>query len=176
MATFKSEKYSGTRITIQSPNAFNEVINKLYSSIGGPNQVDEWKKAAKTKTSYSEVSRKQFEDQINAVVGPHGFMIFQEFNHGAWVPLFGVGGGLKSKRVILGNPLIAITMLKFDDTAGLAVPVEILVREVEKDGRAEVVYNLPSGLIAGLNRDEGLVAAAEVLDRKLEALVKFCCE
>jgi len=77
MATFKSEKYSGTRITIQSPNSFNEVINKLYSSIGGPNQVDEWKKAAKTKTSYSEVSRKQFEDQINAIIGPHGFMIFQ---------------------------------------------------------------------------------------------------
>jgi len=83
---------------------------------------------------------------------------------------------LKSKRVILGNPLIAITMLKFDDTAGLAVPVEILVREVEKDRRAEVVYNLPSGLIAGLNRDERLVAAAEVLDRKLEALERFCCE
>lgn len=36
---------------------------------------------------------------------------------------------MKSKRIILGNPLIAITMLKHDMTAGLAVPVELLVLE-----------------------------------------------
>lgn len=90
--------------------------------------------------------------------------------------MFGVGDGLKIQRVILGNPLIAITMLRRDVTAGLAVPVEVLVREIEKGGRTEVVYNLPSGLIAGLNRDEELVQAVAILDEKLEKLVRFCCE
>ena len=95
----------------------------------------------------------------------------QEFNHGAWVPLFGAGDGLKSKRIILGNPLIAITMLKHDMTAGLAVPVELLVLE-KKEGGVDLIYQLPSSLIASLNRDENLVSAVAELDRKLEVLVK----
>lgn len=77
---------------------------------------------------------------------------------------------MKSKRVILGNPLIAITMLKHDITAGLAVPVELLVLE-KKEGGADLVYQLPSALIAGLNHDPSLLGAAEELDRKLEKLV-----
>ncbi|KUJ16600.1 TT1751-like protein [Mollisia scopiformis] len=176
MATFKAEKYEATRITIQSPNSFNQVLKNLYSSIRDPSRVDEWKKKAKSITSYSDESRKQFEDNVNSAIGPHGFMIFQEFDHGSWIPLFNVGSGLKSKRIILGNPLVAITMLKHDITAGLAVPVEILVRELEKGGRTEVLYNLPSGLIAGLNDNEELRAAVEVLDRKLERLVREVCE
>ncbi|KAE8451641.1 hypothetical protein EG329_003098 [Mollisiaceae sp. DMI_Dod_QoI] len=175
MTTLKAEKYEATRITVQSPHSFDQVLNKLYSSIGDSSRIDEWKKTAKSITSYSEESRKQFEDRANETVGPHGFMIFHEFNHGLWIPLFGVGDGLKIQRVILGNPLIAITMLRRDVTAGLAVPVEVLVREIEKGGRTEMVYNLPSGLIAGLNRDDELVKAVGILDEKLEKLVKFCC-
>ena len=76
------------------------------------------------------------------------------------------------KRIILGNPLIAITMLKRDLIAGLFVPVEILVIEKEKGGGTEVVYTLPSCLIAGLNRDEELVEAVKVLDGKIEVLVR----
>ena len=76
------------------------------------------------------------------------------------------------KRIILGNPLIAITMLKRDLTAGLFVPVEILVIETEKNGGTEVVYTLPSCLIAGLNNDEELLQAVKILDGKLDALVR----
>jgi uncharacterized protein (DUF302 family) len=78
---------------------------------------------------------------------------------------------LKCKRIILGNPLIAITMLKHDMTAGLAVPVELLVLE-KKEGGVDIIYQLPSALIAGLNRDEELVKAVEILDGKLEGLVR----
>jgi uncharacterized protein (DUF302 family) len=63
-------------------------------------------------------------------------------------------------------------MLKRDLTAGLFVPVELLVLEKEKNGGTEVIYTLPSCLIAGLNKDEELVKAVKVLDDKLEVLVK----
>jgi uncharacterized protein (DUF302 family) len=76
------------------------------------------------------------------------------------------------KRIILGNPLIAITMLKRELTAGLSVPVEILVMEKEKNVGTEVAYNLPSSLIAGFNKDEELLAAVKILDGKLEGLVR----
>ncbi|KAG0645835.1 hypothetical protein D0Z07_7948 [Hyphodiscus hymeniophilus] len=144
---------------------------KLYASIGGVEGIPDWSQAAKSIEDYSAASKEKFVRGIEKQVGPHGFMIFQEFNHGAWIPLFGVGDGLKSKRVVLGNPLIAITMLKRDLTAGLAVPVELLVSE-KKEGGVDLVYQLPSALIAGLNRDEGLVTAVAELDKKLEILVK----
>jgi uncharacterized protein (DUF302 family) len=76
------------------------------------------------------------------------------------------------KRIILGNPLIAITMLKRELTTGLFVPVEILVIEKETNGGTKVVYTLPSCLIAGLNKDEELLKAVKVLDGKLEALAR----
>lgn len=47
-----------------------------------------------------------------------------------------------------GNLLVAITMLKHGLTAGLAVPVELLVLE-RKEG-VDLIYQLPSALIAGL--------------------------
>jgi hypothetical protein len=79
----------------------------------------------------------------------------QEFNHGFWLPLFGLSQGLGLKRLILGNPLIAITMLQYDLTAGLTVPPELLVRELSADegGGMELVYQLPSALNAGVNKD-----------------------
>jgi hypothetical protein len=80
---------------------------------------------------------------------------------------------MQVKRIILGNPLIAITMLKHDLTAGLAVPVELLVLEKSdaEGGGVDLIYHLPSALIAGLNRDPALVKAAEVLDAKLSEFV-----
>lgn len=62
-------------------------------------------------------------------------------------------------------------MLKYEMTTGLAVPVEILVTQT-KEGGSEVVYNLPSGLIAAFNKNEELVKAVQVLDGKLEKLVE----
>jgi len=168
----RSEAFAGTRITCESNKPFDEVMSKLYASIGSPADRSKWQAIAQGIKSYSEEAREAFISGVNEVIGPHGFMIFQEFNHGAWVPIFGVGGGLKEKRIILGNPLIAITILKRDLTAGLFVPVEILVMEREKNGGTVVIYTLPSCLIAGLNRDEELVNSVGVLDEKLEVLVR----
>ncbi|KAL2066047.1 hypothetical protein VTL71DRAFT_2118 [Oculimacula yallundae] len=167
--TIKSQKFEATRITLTSPKPYDDVLKSLYSSIGPPESVSEWPKMLKA-ISQSSDAREKFTNTVNSLIGPHGFMIFQEFNHGAWIPMFGAGSGLKSKRIILGNPLIAITMLKHDTDAGLFVPVEILVSE-RKEG-TQVIYDLPSGLIVGLNKDSELVSAAEKLDGKLGVLVR----
>ncbi|KAK0112663.1 hypothetical protein ONS95_014402 [Cadophora gregata] len=166
---FQSQTFEATRITLKSSKPYDDVLTALHNSIGSPDAVKEWPKMMKAISESSE-PREQFTDTVKNSVGPHDFMIFQEFNHGAWVPLFGVGSGLKSKRIILGNPLIAITMLKHDINAGLFVPVEILVLE-KKEG-TEIIYNLPSGLIAGVNKDPELVKASEKLDEKLAGLIK----
>jgi uncharacterized protein (DUF302 family) len=66
-------------------------------------------------------------------VGESGFMLFYEIDHGGWLPRFGINP--RTVRWVLGNPLIAITMIRHDITAGLFAPVEFLVTEKES-GRA----------------------------------------
>jgi hypothetical protein len=58
--------------------------------------------------------------------------------------LYEVGGGLQAKRIISGNPLIAITMLKHDLTAGLAVPVELLILEKRKEEGGGLIWFINS--------------------------------
>jgi len=65
-------------------------------------------------------------------------------------------------------PLIAITMLQHDLTAGLFAPVELLILE-EDDNRSSLTYIRPSSLMV-IEDNPPLRAAALVLDEKLAAL------
>ncbi len=73
-------------------------------------------------------------------------------------------------RMIFGNPLIAITMIRHDITAGLFVPVELLLFENASGDGSTVIYDLPSSLMA-IERNPALRDAAQELDRKLQTLV-----
>jgi uncharacterized protein (DUF302 family) len=79
---------------------------------------------------------------------------------------------MQCKRIILGNPLIAITMLQHDMAAGLSVPIELLVLQRHDDlgGGVDLIYQLPSCLIAALSDNEELNDAAKVLDGKIKTL------
>ncbi len=97
-------------------------------------------------------------------------MLFALIDHGAWITKAGIDR--KVMRVILGNPLIAITMLRHDVSAGLFAPVEVLVID-EGEGRSSLTYVKPSSLMV-LERDPApnpeLLSAAKELDAKLAAL------
>ena len=93
--------------------------------------------------------------------------MFNVFDHGGWINYAGINR--KMLRVILGNPLIAITMIRHDVTAGLFAPVELLVLD-EDDGRSSITYVKPSSLMV-VESNPPLLAAAEELDAKLAALV-----
>jgi len=81
-----------------------------------------------------------------------------------WLPLFLPKFKLNIKRIILGNPLIAVTMLKHDISAGLYVPVELLAQEKE-DGGTDLVYTTPSHLIANENADCKITELREAAEK-----------
>jgi uncharacterized protein (DUF302 family) len=93
-------------------------------------------------------------------------MLFAVIDHGAWMAK--VGSFRRSTRVVLGNPALAITMLKHDVNAGLFAPVEMLLTE-EGSGESSLMYVKPSSLMVVEQNDE-LLAAAQNLDEKLLAL------
>ena len=151
--------FQGVRVRYDSAKSYDELVAALLADIGEqPVPIDEFPKAFKTWDSY--------EQKVQSYVGPSGFMLFGLFNHGGWITKAGIDR--KVLRVILGNPLIAITMLRHDVTAGLFAPVELLIAD-ERDGRSSLTYVKPSSLMV-VEPNPELLSAATELDTKLAAL------
>jgi uncharacterized protein (DUF302 family) len=165
LANRKVEHFQGSRITISTSTSYDHVLEKLKKEIARNGVIN-----AEEMRSAILKGKDDFVEYVSRSVGPSGFVQFHDFNHGPWIKLFNVGDGLRLQRFVLGNPLIAITMIQHDLYSGLFVPVELLLKETHAGG-TEVVYVLPSSLIAGINPDQQLQAAAIELDRKLDMLV-----
>ena len=110
-----------------------------------------------------------FETGVRSFEGASGFTRFLDINHGAWPSLIGMPA--RCKLYILGNPLIAKTMLEHDLGAGLYVPVRMMIYEDPATGKTRLAYDRPSSLMARLHNRKVTVAAKR-LDEKLAALAK----
>jgi uncharacterized protein (DUF302 family) len=119
-----------------------------------------------------EVTRAAGADELEAYLGGQagasGFMRFTEFDHGAWLAKFGRTAKIRS--YILGNPLVARTMIVHDPGVGLNVPVRLLIYE-GSDRRTRVAYDVPSTLMSRLKSPE-VTKAALLLDDKLRTLAE----
>jgi uncharacterized protein (DUF302 family) len=151
--------FQGVRLRFESELGFDDVVEALLDDVGHePVAIDDFAKRFDTWASY--------EHEVQSHVGPAGFMLFATLNHGAWIKKTGIDQ--RVLRVVIGNPLIAITMMRHDMTAGLFAPVELLI--TEEAGGSAVTYVVPSSLVV-VEPDPPLLAAALALDAKLEALV-----
>jgi uncharacterized protein (DUF302 family) len=151
--------FSGVRLRSDSTKKYDELVAALLADIGErPVPINDFATESDNWQSYRE--------RVQSHVGPSGFMLFGLFDHGAWIRKAGIDR--KVLRVILGNPLIAITMLRHDVTAGLFAPVEVLLVDRGDDG-SSLTYIKPSSLIVVEHNPE-LLSAAQQLDAKLAAL------
>ncbi len=159
----RTREFTGVRIEVSTALSFDEVLMRLRNLVGHTSVSDivAVAKNAASAEDYAREVEKRF-------AGESGFMLFSEIDHGGWTPIFGMRR--KAMRWIFGNPLMAITMLRHDITAGLFVPVELLLIEEPDGGGATLIYVRPSSLIA-IDGNPELLAAAQALDAKFEALV-----
>jgi uncharacterized protein (DUF302 family) len=152
-------RFEGVRVRYASKKSYDELVAALLADIGErPVSLDDLAKAPNSWESYQR--------QVEPYVGPSGFMLFKLFDHGAWITKAGIDR--KVLRVVLGNPLIAITMLRHDVSAGLFAPVEVLLTDEEDDG-SSLTYVKPSSLMV-IQQNPALLSAAQELDAKLAAL------
>lgn len=119
------------------------------------------------------MTQAEFVEFISSQRGPSGFMYFHELEFGSWVNLFDIGG-MRMKKFIVGNPLIAITILRNDERAALNVPIELLVRELDNERGVEIVYLKPEPVPVPDSADRCLEVkkAFFVLDRMTSEMVK----
>jgi hypothetical protein len=173
--TIEKQPIPAERLVARSPISYATAESRLRSSIQKP-------KDSKEKVQLTD--KKSFDSWVQSSVGPHGFMYFEEYNHTRWLPFFeppnitvidenGEKRFLKAIRFILGNPAIAVTMLRHDLNAGLCVPVELYLAE-EAQGGVRIVWYKPTGLIAGYEgAKQELVDAANALSVKLENFIRW---
>ena len=151
-------RFEGVRVRYDSTKTFDQLVAALLGDIGeNPVSLDVLA-AADNWESYQQ--------QVEPHVGPSGFMLFKLIDHGAWIEKAGIDR--RALRVILGNPLIAITLLRHDVSAGLFAPVEVLLVDEGDDG-SSLTYVKPSTLMV-VEDNPKLLSAATELDTKLAAL------
>ena len=156
-------QFTGVRVQVTTTHPYEEVLARLRHEVGST-PILELVASAKRLRTQEEFAREVRERWV----GPSDFTLFAEIDHGGWIGHFDIER--KARRWILGNPLIAITMIRHDLQAGLFLPVELYLVDREGDEGAVVSYVRPSSLIA-IGDNPELRKAAEALDEKLEALV-----
>ena len=151
--------FKGVRLRFESRKPFDELVFALRADVGEtPLMIDELPARFESWESYKA--------EVESHVGPSGFILFAVMDHGAWLRKVQIRK--KVLRVVIGNPLLAITMLRHDLTAGLFAPVELIL--IEEDGdQSSLTYVRPSSLMV-VEKNEPLLAAAKELDAKLQAL------
>ena len=153
--------FNGVRLTFDSNKGFDEVMSSLLADVGDkPVLLNEVAATSESWDAYKKV--------IESRVGPSGFSLFAVIDHGAWIKKVGIRR--KVIRFIIGNPMIAITMLRHDLTAGLFAPVELILIE-QDNGRSSLTYVKPSSLMV-VAKNDALLDAANQLDSKLHALAQ----
>jgi uncharacterized protein (DUF302 family) len=154
---------NAVRTEVTTSLGFDEVLARLHAQMGRASVQDivALAKLPVTEAEYVREVRTRF-------VGDSGFMLFAEIDHGGWLSKFGINR--RTVRWILGNPLIAVTMIRHDIAAGLFAPVELLVTEAEDEQGATVTYMRPSSLMM-VKDNPPLLEAAQALDEKFDALV-----
>jgi uncharacterized protein (DUF302 family) len=153
-------RFDGIRIRIDSDKTYRQLVAALLAEIGDkPESINEL-----PATFFQDWE--SFATEVTRHLGASEFMLMHLIDHGEWLETAGINR--KALRAILGNPLLSITMLRHDLTAGLFAPVELLLLE-EDDDRSSLTYLKPSSLMV-IDDNPPLQAAAQALDEKLAAL------
>jgi uncharacterized protein (DUF302 family) len=154
--------FTGVRVVRNVSANMDDVVAKFRERMG------QLTIAAVIDMAQKAGSVEEFESEARKFIPESGFVIFEEIDHGAWLQRYGLGR--KNLRWLFGNPVIAVTMIRHDATAGLFVPVELLFTEDAGSEGCTITYVVPSSLIA-IDDNPPLLTAARRLDDKLEALM-----
>jgi len=118
---------------------------------------------------------KMFDEETLAASGPLGTGYLTFYDHRPYRVLNVMDPEKKifdTHTFGIGAPPKAYAMTRHIHSTALNFPLRILIQE-RLDGRANIVYDIPSSQIAGKAENPGLAKAADTADRKLDRFVHY---
>ncbi|KAJ3999551.1 hypothetical protein F5050DRAFT_934607 [Lentinula boryana] len=156
--------FSGQLVTFNTSVSFAEVTARLEAAVHKPAASTHWFPTMRAAKSKEDVAKGLYD-----IIGDDDFIYFLQLPHN-WINYYKPGTGSVVVYVI-GNPVIAQTMMVEDIRSSFNIPPRVLVVEKENNSGTEIHYHLPSAVYA-ISDNPALKAAAESLDGKLEALIR----
>jgi uncharacterized protein (DUF302 family) len=104
--------------------------------------------------------------KLERMKGSSGFMLFEAQEHGKLLHL--VGQDKQAVQYVIGNPLFAVEMTRFDLRASLYAPLRVLIYSSE--GKTHIEFDRPSSLF-GQFHSAKIDRISKGLDQKLEDLI-----
>ena len=154
------------RFCVVSSGLFEDVVQKLTSSIGRPD-ISSFHKEMIAATTAGDV-----EDLVQKSIGSSGLMEFIRFDAGE-VLTKETRQGSKILRLLVGNPIIMKEMARFVPDAAAYAPVTILVDK--RDDGIHLSYDTMSSLIKLYGSEQALKVAQD-LDDKIVRLLESAAQ
>lgn len=107
------------------------------------------------------------ERYFKRIAGDLGLMILGSVRHGSILGLF--GGPERAQMFLIGNPLVALGMMRQHPEAGVYAPLRVMFTEASS-GQTRMTYDRPSRLF-GQWPEPVFSLSGSMLDEKLERLV-----
>jgi uncharacterized protein (DUF302 family) len=149
------------RYTVSTRKNFAEVVAAIDAQIGHP-QMEGFRNAMTQARSSDELK-----SVVDSALGPAGLMEFTRFDFGE-VLRKDHATAPRSLRIVAGNPMIMMEMVKHVPDAGSYAPITILVDE--REGGVCVSYDLMESLLA-LYASSAASEVARGLDAKVKGVI-----
>ena len=153
----KRQNFNVVHVKKRSNKKFEQAMADFLEQLGKP-EYSEIEKAVADQTA---------DQVVKAMEGPSHFMLLGKIDMGAGIPSL-VARNIRAVQFLIGNPLIADTMIRHDVSVALYVPLRVLLYE-EKDGSV-FVHDLPSSLLSQFGNSE-IDKVGLYLDQLLENLI-----
>src|SRR5271167_268083 len=150
------------RVSVTSSKPFEHVISALDAAVGHPD-VEDFNQKLRAAGTWSES-----EQLVRCAIGKSGLMEFARYDLGGILRKKGGPASPRTVRLVIGNPLIMVEMLKDVADAGSYAPVTILIDE-RPDG-VHLSYDRMVSFLTSYGNAKALKIAKE-LDAKVEALL-----
>lgn len=154
------ETFQGERAVWLINRPFGLTLKKLSLILRRPSLV-------KTAILVRLKRKGHLEDYLKDVAGKSGLMILGTIPHGKLLGI--LGGPTESQLFLLGNPLIALNLMRVHAEAGVYAPLRVMFVAGESS-QTVVTYDRPSRVFA--QWEEAIFrSTGELLDEKMTALI-----
>jgi uncharacterized protein (DUF302 family) len=162
MSEVRTIPFQGERFEWVVKQPFARTLAKLRSTLSRP-------KLLKMLIFIRLGGKSKLKSYLNSVAGESGLMILGTVPHGRLYRLL-EDGPTRAQMFLIGNPLIALNMMRVHAESGVYAPLRVMFSE-DGPNKTVITYDQPSRMF-GQWQDPVFQQTGQILDQKMETLIR----